>query len=175
MGRCFALAFIVLFLISCGSDQPDSPMTHDVMKTLDKSRPFVSGSMDCKFASAHICNDVECRTGPNIIEVSWNPSTSEYRRCDKKGCDSYEPMVSLSDSYTILSFPENGMMTKISDRGDITEIATLMNTAFVKHGQCTSKPSQGNQSGDGQPISKTIDGKTYYQINGKWYDNAEGR
>lgn len=25
------------------------------------------------------------------------------------------------------------------------------------------------------PVAKTVNGKTYYQINGKWYDNPEGR
>ncbi|SES19685.1 hypothetical protein [Sphingobium sp. YR768] len=25
------------------------------------------------------------------------------------------------------------------------------------------------------PVSQSIGGKTYYQVNGKWYDNPEGR
>lgn len=138
MSRFLALAFGVLFLATSSLGQSVSPMAHDVAKALDDFQIPMTGPMECKFVAARICNEVECRTGPNIIEVSWNPNSGEYRRCDKKGCDAYEPTVSVSDFYTVLSFPKNGMMTKISDRGEIVEIATLMNTAFVKHGQCSA-------------------------------------
>lgn len=138
MSRYLVLAIGVLFLAPSSWGQSDSPMAHDVAKALDQSKIPVTGPMECKFVAARICSEAECRTGPNIIEVNWNPNSGEYRRCDKKGCDTYEPTVSISDFYTVLSFPKNGMMTKISDRGEIVEIATLMNTAFVKHGQCSA-------------------------------------
>jgi hypothetical protein len=159
MRRYLALAFSALFLTSCGSDQPDSPMWHDVMKSLDKSRPLISGPMGCKFSNARICSEIECEDGPNGVDVSWNPSSGQYRRCDKNGCDVYKPVASMSGTYTVLSFPENGMLAKISNRGDIVEVATMMNTAFVKHGQCSSKTSKADQSSEGRPFLKIIDGK----------------
>jgi hypothetical protein len=39
-------------------------------------------------------------------------------------------------------------------------------------------PGEGSSTAPKQPagsISKTINGKTYYQINGKVYDNPEGK
>ena len=138
MVRSRWLILFTLLLASCGSDQPNSPMTPDVLKALDKARPIVFGPVECKFASAQICSENQCQEGAREISVSWNPDSGEYRRCDKNGCDSYQPKVSASDTYTVLSFPENGMMAKISERGDILEVASLMTTAFVKHGQCTA-------------------------------------
>ena len=136
------LVVSALLLTGGSSDQPSSPMTHDVIKTLDTARPIVSGPMECKFTSSQICSEVQCQKGALAISVSWNPESGEYRRCDKNGCDSYQPKVSTSGTYNVLSFPENGMMAKISERGDILEVASLMTTAFVKHGQCTATTRQ---------------------------------
>jgi hypothetical protein len=42
--------------------------------------------------------------------------------------------------------------------------------------QLQQQPMQQQQQGGQQaPESKTVNGKTYYNVNGKWFDNAEGR
>jgi hypothetical protein len=126
----------MLLLSGCNQAVPaGGPLVDDALAEL--SGPLVKGPMSCEFKVARICNELSCSKGPNGVSVTWNPVSGIYKRCDNKGCDSYEPVQTQSGEFTTLSFPEGGMMTKITSRGRILEVATLMNTAFVKHGQCS--------------------------------------
>ena len=69
------------------------------------------------------------------------PDSGIYRRCDAKGCDSYQPVKAVSGEYLVLSYPPGGLVAKISSRGEILEVTTSMTTAFVKHGECVAAHS----------------------------------
>lgn len=60
-------------------------------------------------------------------------------------------------------------------RAQLAAMYDIKNPIAVSGPQGTFRVPRGFGQPSNGPATQTIDGQTYYQINGKWYDNPEGR
>lgn len=77
------------------------------------------------------CTDIEPR-----ITARVDTDGSRYQRCDTEGCNVIPVNLNRSGIWTLLEAPGRGMFAKVSDGGEILEIATLNMLVLVSYGQC---------------------------------------
>jgi hypothetical protein len=69
----------------------------------------------------------------NLIDLE----EGRLSRCDKKGCDHYEMVVTRSGIFLNLEIPGRAMFAKMAaDGSDYLEVATIGSTALISHGKC---------------------------------------
>lgn len=106
--------------------------------------------LQCVPHSLDVCSQHDCQ--PKIIDqeppviVVWNPSTGEYRRCDRTGgnCDTYQSETHYSGSFANVVVPAHASVFRITASGEYREIANLLRTTLIYRGQCT-RASASNQ------------------------------
>lgn len=132
-------------LLPTGCDQTDQ-----IAGTVKVDQSLTSANGDpwkdvkalaCKPASLNICNPAGCKSSAPVTSIRWEPK-GQYQRCYSKGCESYTPEVSYSGDWTNITLPKNGMLMRVDSAGRYVEIATLMDTVFIYHGQCTKHEAQ---------------------------------
>jgi hypothetical protein len=65
------------------------------------------------------------------------PERWVYSRCDARGCDDHDALISRSGDFVNVALPEHGMLAKLSlSDGGFVEVATLGTAALVSYGRC---------------------------------------
>lgn len=96
------------------------------------------GTLMCRPATKNICTQRGCESGPAEVWSKVTPSSGDYRRCDRKGCDAYRTEVTHSGIWTTLARPENSLLFKVTASGRYVEVASTGDTVIVYHGACTA-------------------------------------
>lgn len=140
------MALVALALVACDRKEADEG-ADDLIAWL-KANPSVSeatwrnaGVLVCRPKSGQSCGRKSCvETEPKVF-ARWTPAAGTYERCDADGsCQSFRPQISYSGSWTNIALPENGMLARVTASGEYTEVATIMDSVLVYHGQCERKP-----------------------------------
>lgn len=94
--------------------------------------------LQCKWNEKHQCDPGKgCKPiSPGTIIVTIDPQTREYKRCDKKGCDTYQANVNNGGIYKTYDLPGRGVFAKVAVDGQATEVVSLMNSVLISQGWC---------------------------------------
>ena len=97
----------------------------------------VAAQLRCDIQSKVRCSSTGCT---DSVLGLWNLIDLEggrLSRCDQKGCDHYQMVVTRSGIYLNLEVPGRAMLAKMTmDGSDYLEVATIGTTALISHGSC---------------------------------------
>jgi hypothetical protein len=116
-----------------------------------KNQTFLSSIVEfsCLPSSYVVCNNGRCTPAAptTFYFVDHGTEAGTYFRCDKKGCDEYQAIVSVSGEYTTIVLPANALLFRVDTgtalpkfRGDFVDIATTGTTAVISTGKCEFGP-----------------------------------
>jgi hypothetical protein len=114
--RGFSTAAIVALLTGAANAQQTLRCDITVKNQCDPS-----GS--CQQIAANIWNEIDL-------------SSQVVKRCDAKGCDSYQALLSPSGAYTNIIVPGRSILAKLGENGAFLEVVTLAESVLVSFGKC---------------------------------------
>ncbi len=102
------------------------------------SAPAQAKPLVCKWTAKNTCNgDGPCKAKPvGSAYVTLDRQTRDYKRCDNKGCDTYQAKVNLSGIMTVFELDGRGVFAKVASDGSATEAVSLGTSVIVYHGTC---------------------------------------
>jgi hypothetical protein len=105
--------------------------------------PALGQQMTCRWNSKQQCGPgAACRPAANKVWATADPAATRYQRCDAKGCDGYDSVVSTSGAFMTYALPGRGMFIKVGPDGAATEVVSLGNSVVVSQGQCRPAPGE---------------------------------
>lgn len=96
--------------------------------------------LKCTLNIQHQCNTDKCAFVVPKVWIEIDVAKAQYKRCDSKGCDSYDLDAVQSGEY--LNFrtkSNNGMFAKMDGQGNFMEAVSLMLYTNVSYGSCKAK------------------------------------
>ena len=98
------------------------------------------GTYRCTFDQRETCSpDTGCEAVAPSTWVEVNLEAQTYARCDAKGCDPYDAVVTRSGIWRIVEVPGHATFAKIADDGLIVDVASLNRTVLVSYGKCEAQ------------------------------------
>jgi hypothetical protein len=94
------------------------------------------GTLECWFTAASWCGSDGCSAADSQTWVRWTPDTKTYERCEARGCDRYEAMVTYSGAFATIILPENALLARLTKPGRIVEVTMSMDSGLIRHGLC---------------------------------------
>ena len=95
------------------------------------------GIMTCTVTHKYACGDKGCTSGDPTIVIRIDFDRSIYSRCDAKGCDDFDAVITRSGIFVNVALPNRGAMAKLSEDGsNFTEVVTVMTTPVISLGYC---------------------------------------
>lgn len=98
--------------------------------------PFFS--MICNPSRKTFCSEGKCSDMKPSVWVTVEPALKTASRCDSKGCDTYNVLLSESGIFTNLTRPGNDSWTvKVNNTdGSYTEVTGLLLDKYISYGSC---------------------------------------
>jgi hypothetical protein len=92
----------------------------------------------CRWKAKQQCDPGEaCKTVPPAVWTIVDPQAKRYQRCDPRGCDTYEAVVTVGPgAFTVYELIGRGVFLKTGLGGSATEVVSLGNSVLVSHGVC---------------------------------------
>ncbi len=107
--------------------------------TLLTGWPAAAQMLKCEISEKHFCEPrKDCVAIPSNVWNKVDLSKNTYSRCDKKGCDDYQIVVSRSGVYlNIVLADRGGIIAKMAQDGSsFVEVATLGMGVYTSFGSC---------------------------------------
>ena len=92
---------------------------------------------ECIPKNAQTCDELGCTQSDSAIKIYTNDSNKSVNRCDSRGCS--EVVVEIRESGVMKKYGNvlSGYLLLVNSLDNsFTEIATSLNTVFIKSGVC---------------------------------------
>lgn len=90
----------------------------------------------CTPTTTRVCSVQDCKTTRPTVRLELRPTSSQYSRCDERGCDDYDAQVSASGIYTIIEAGRATFVKVVNDGSEYVEAASLGTSIVQNFGRC---------------------------------------
>ncbi len=124
------------------SNTPSPELLQLLERTKDRwaSQQSFSSSLNmiCNPSRKTFCSEGKCTDMKASVWVTIEPALKTASRCDSKGCDNYNVLLSESGIFTNLTRPGNDSWTvKVNNiDGSYTEVTGLLLDQYISYGSC---------------------------------------
>ena len=95
-------------------------------------------TLKCAWSQKQQCAPGQaCRSAPLDLYAKIDLQKRKYKRCDRRGCDTYDAMVQVDRAaFTNIDLPGLGLFVKIGPDQRATEVVSFGNVIMVSQGWC---------------------------------------
>lgn len=93
--------------------------------------------VSCEIHSKFSCSTARCDSVASSVANRIDLERGTYSRCDSRGCDDYNAVISRSGDFLNIALPEHGMLAKVSTiDGGFLEVVTVGLSTLISSGTC---------------------------------------
>jgi hypothetical protein len=95
-------------------------------------------TLKCSWSQKQQCAPGQpCRPAPLDMWAKVDLQKKKYRRCDRRGCDTYDALVQIDRAaFTNIDLPGLGLFVKIGPDQRATEVVSFGNVIMISQGWC---------------------------------------
>ena len=104
------------------------------VRAIDTPKP-----LKCAIETQQVCSPDGCKVNRSTVWLELDFSKMVYKRCDSKGCDTYEFEGGAAGAFvSIRHKANNGSFFKMDQAGKFMEVSSAMLNSYVSFGTCKS-------------------------------------
>ncbi len=104
------------------------------VRAIDTPRP-----LKCAIDTQQVCSSNGCKANKSSVWLELDFSKMTYKRCDSKGCDTYDFEGGAAGDFVIIRHKaNNGSFFKMDQAGKFMEVSSAMLSSYVSFGTCKS-------------------------------------
>lgn len=108
-----------------------------IVPTVSVATASFAVPLECVIAKKYSCSVMECKAVSATVINRIDLRGRTYARCDARGCDTYDAVVTVAGVMVTIDVPGRGMFARMTaDGSEFVEVVSLLTSTLVSYGSC---------------------------------------